>query len=164
MYFLLIRVAFARGYKITLKPKLTKKEQKAFIEQRVDLVFSGINKHSLGRFWRWLICKCYPEENQGKRYKLFIVYNYIYIILTACCIVLWIVAVPITALRWWSSCFFALKTVFLDVPILILLAWPPFIVRTCNPEFSENKARVVGFTYLAILCLLFCIAAYVKAH
>ena len=164
MYFLLIRLLLTRGYKIILKPKLTRKEYDIFLEQRLDLVFGGINKRSLGRFWRWLLCKCYPKKLQGRCYKLFVIYNYIYILSTFCCIVLWIVALPITMLRWWSSCFLALKTVLLDVPVLILLAWPPFVVRMCNPEFSANKARKVGLAYFVVLWLLLCVAVYVKTH
>ena len=78
MYFLLIRLLLTRGYKIILKPKLTRKEYDIFLEQRLDLVFGGINKRSLGRFWRWLLCKCYPKKLQGRCYKLFVIYNYIY--------------------------------------------------------------------------------------
>lgn len=166
VYFILIRWWMKSTFdQIIHKPKLTKKEKDAVLKERLDLIFSGINKQTLGRFWRWLLCKCYSKEQQGKYFKLYAAYNCVYLIYTICCIVLWFAALFILKLRWWSSLSIVLKTLLLDFPTLFICALANiFSISSQSTGSDRRTSRKLGWLFIVLLYLLLCLKIWLAMH
>ena len=119
-YFLFIRL-FGKHENCIVTPKRTNKEENKIISEKIDLIFSGINKKSMKRFADWILCRCYTDEQKGKNYKWFVFLNFYYIFVFAINLLVWLLALFIPPLKHLCAILAWTKSAFVDMPIFLTL-------------------------------------------
>jgi len=114
IYFIVIRGCLGNFHCVEIK-KSKKRSNKT-----ISMIFSGINKNSMKHFSDWLLCRCYTKEEQKKLYSVLVVVNYIYLIFTVICVLIWILSLIVTSLQWWSSLLICIRVILIDAPALLL--------------------------------------------
>lgn len=108
MYFLVFR--WGLGSLVIKKPKITSREY----NKRMDDIFSRNKLEILRVIGRWLLCLEYLDEQEGKAFKAFLIYNYLYLILILGCLIVWILAFLIHYLEVYCMAIMILKIKMLD--------------------------------------------------
>lgn len=136
IFFYLTAVRGCLGYLCISKQKLTRKEKKKHTSDLIDLIFSGINKKSLRRFANWILCRCYTaEQKEGKYYRLFVFLNFFYLFVSSACLILWLLALFITPLRYVCAVAVYIKAATVEVPIMFFISIYALIKRFTDKDW-----------------------------
>lgn len=116
VYFMFIR--WMLGACVITKIKRTKKERKA----RQIEIQDRTARDQLRVFIKWILCLCYTKEQKEKRlaYSLFVVLNYIYLVIIVLYWLICLLALLVPQLQIMSIFIVIFKIYICDGPVMII--------------------------------------------
>lgn len=117
-YFIMIR--WICGALIIRKKKLSRKERK----QREDELWNRTRKQQMHAFGKWLLFLSYKNDESISRFLFYLLgaLNYIYLLINALFLIIWIAGFFSNTVQVWCLACFYLKVIIIDYPLVGLIS------------------------------------------